>query len=129
MAGEQSAGHARLGVYAEIFRSMDWFSCIFGHGFGRIIEGEWMPGLAYTFYGAGFIGLLLISRYLCKVWKNGLSLQKGMVLVFCLTFVESGVFMNMMVIVYMLLMNNHYEKESVSHEKNTVSIGRLLSGA
>ena len=80
--GEQCAAHARLGVYGELFVHMDWFSCIFGKGFGRIIEGEWMPGLSYVFYGSGFIGVAMITGCLCRAWRRGTKFNRSMIIVF-----------------------------------------------
>ena len=80
--GEQGATHARLGVYSELFAHMDWLSSIFGKGFGRIIEGEWMPGLAYVFYGSGFIGVVMITGYLHRAWRRGIKFNRSMIMVF-----------------------------------------------
>lgn len=56
-----------------------------------------------VFYGSGFISVAMIIGYLYRAWVNGKKFNGSMIMVFIFTLIESSVFMNTMLIIYMIL--------------------------
>lgn len=104
---EQSASYARLNVYTYLFEDLKGLLLVFGRGFGSIPkEGVFVPGLAYTIYGSGIIGLFLIILHFLKSFIKGDVFGRMITVVFAVLLLGSSIFMNLIGILYLAIMQS-----------------------
>lgn len=127
--GEQSSSYARLNVYSYAFKDLPLFDLVFGKGFGSVpSESVFVPGLAYILYGAGIIGIVIISVLIIRAFSFGSVLGKTITMVFVILLVIASTFMSLIGILYLTTMKhecytNNKKNSQVSEISGDVNYG------
>lgn len=115
----EDALSARIGTY-EYIAEMDIPFKIIGYGYGVVPHGEYMAGVAYVWYGCGFIGVLLVLTMFLTFFKKAQSKTARVIcLIFFMSFFVTSLFYNYMLFWFVCFIISHKENRHRRHHNGS----------